>query len=200
VARPLRIQVEGGTYHVTAHAIAGSRLFRRPADRFLFLELTEKTVSRHQWACYAYCLMSTHYHLLIHTPDANLAKGMKWLNGSYAQRFNRAHGTRGHVFESRYYSALIERESHLLEAVRYVVLNPVRAGLCANPREWRWSSYRAWIGEAAAPGFLAVGWLLQQFGMDADAATARLRTFVEEGLFVDPPSHIRDRGLTPEAV
>jgi REP element-mobilizing transposase RayT len=197
VARRPRIQVEGGTYHVTAHAITGGRLYRSRADRLLFLALLERAVMDHQWACYAYCLMLNHYHLVVHTPDRNLPQGMKWLNGSYGQRFNRRHAARGHVFESRYYSGVIERETHLLEAVRYVALNPVRAGLCVDPKEWRWSSYRAWLDEVPAPSFLAVSWLLQQFGMDTSPARDRLRAFVAAGVSAGPPSHFREWGLTP---
>ena len=182
MARRLRIQVEGGTYHVNAHAITDAALFRDDADRRHFLDLLERTVSAHEWACHAYCLMTTHYHLAIHTPEANLAVGMKWLNGVYSQGFNRRHGTRGHVFESRYYAAHVESEPHALETIRYVVNNPVEAGLCDEAADWPWSSYRAWMGIAPTPRFLSVGWVLAHFGMDVERARARLREFVAAGL------------------
>ena len=182
MARSLRIQVDGGTYHVNAHAIANAALFRDNDDRQRFLDLLERAVSTYEWACHAYCLMTTHYHLLIHTPDASLGDGMKWLNGAYAQGFNRRHGTRGHVFESRYYSTLIEREAHLLESVRYVVNNPVLAGVCDDAADWPWSSYGAWMGTVRCPPFLAVAWVLSHFGMDVERARERLRGFISDGI------------------
>jgi REP element-mobilizing transposase RayT len=166
---------------VTARGVAGHALFRDDADRTRFLDLLARTVAEHDWACHAYCLMTSHYHVLIYTPDANLASGMKWLNGAYGQRFNRRHGMRGHVFESRYHSVLIERESHVLELARYISLNPVRAGICSAPERWRWSSYRAWLGVTPCPPFLTVGWMLAHFGSDPKRARARLREFVLEG-------------------
>jgi REP element-mobilizing transposase RayT len=178
----MRIQVAGATYHVNAHAISNAALFRDGVDRQRFLDLLERTVSSHEWSCYAYCLMGTHYHLVVHTPEANIGIGMKWLNGAYAQGFNRRHGTRGHVFESRYDSRYIEREPHLLEALRYVVNNPVAAGLCDDAAGWSWSSYRAWIGMAPCPRFLSAGWVLAQFGTEVQRARERLRAFVDAGI------------------
>jgi putative transposase len=178
MARRLRLLVPGGAYHVTSRGAARSLLFRDDEDRERFLDLLGKLVARHDWACHAYCLMTTHYHLVVRTPDANLAVGMQQLNGAYAQGFNHRHAMRGHVLESRYGAVLIEREAHLLEAIRYVVLNPVRAGICANPDDWPWSSYRSTIGVTPCPTFLAPGWLLAHFGADPDRARERLRAFV----------------------
>jgi putative transposase len=100
-----------------------------------------------RWECYAYCLMTNHYHLVIETPDANLARGMRQLNGVYTQCFNRHHGHTGHVFQGRYKAILVDRDSYLLELARYVVLNPVRVGMVKSPQQWRWSSYAAMMGE-----------------------------------------------------
>jgi len=94
--------------------------------------------------------MSNHYHLVVETPEGNLSKGMRQLNGVYTQYVNRAHGRVGHVFQGRYTGILVEKESYLLELTRYVVLNPVRAGMVDDPRAWPWSSYRAMVGEAAS--------------------------------------------------
>ncbi len=126
--------------------------------------------------------MTNHYHLLIRTPEPDLARGMHRVNGHYAQGFNRRHRATGHLFESRYHSVLVERDSHLLELCRYFANNPVRAGLCSHPADWRWSSYRAVIGLAIAPPFLAVEWLLAYFGRDRIRARERLREFVEDGI------------------
>jgi putative transposase len=181
MARKLRVQIPGGTYHVTSRGVAGNPLYRSSADREVFLAALARTVARHDWACHAYCLMTTHYHLVVHTPDPNLAVGMKWLNAAYARRFNWKYAMRGHVFESRYASVLVEREPHLLELARYVALNPVRAGICIDPADWPWSSYRAWMGLSSCPPFLTPGWLLSHFGTDPDRARARLQLFVLDG-------------------
>jgi hypothetical protein len=126
--------------------------------------------------------MTTHYHLLVETPHANLAAGMQRINGQYGQTFNWHHARRGHVFEGRYSSTLVQRQSHLLEVARYIVLNPVRGGLCQAPEGWPWSSYLATAGERAAPPFLVTDWILGLFDSALTAARARYRAFVAEGL------------------
>src|SRR6185312_11425582 len=103
------------------------------------------------------------YHLLIETPESNLSKGMRQLNGVYTQRFNRWHGRVGHVFQGRYKAIIVQKESYLLELARYVVLNPIRAGMVPTPDEWQWSSYRATAGLAPAPSWLTINWLLAAF-------------------------------------
>ena len=195
MARPPRAQVEGATYHVTAHAVAEAQLYRDPDDLSLFLELTERAVTRHGWGCFAYCLIPTHYHLVIQTPERDLAEGIKWINGCYAQKFNGRHGRRGHVFESRYYSGLIESDAHLLETIRYVALNPARAGICEEPGEWRWSSYGALIGASPPPRFLAVGWVLGLFDADRVRAREHCRKFVLSGLATE--RHTSVTGVRP---
>lgn len=112
---------------------------------------------------------------------------MRQLNSSYAQRANRRHRARGHLFGGRYQAILVEQEGHLLELARYIVLNPVRAGICARPEEWPWSSYRASAGLAAAPAFLASAWLLAQFGSEPERAQRSYRDFVAAGTGSAPP-------------
>ena len=107
---------------------------------------------------------SNHYHLLIETPDANLSKGMRQLNGVYTQSFNRAHNRVGHVFQGRYKAILIDKDSYLLELARYIVLNPVRAGMVRSAKDRRWSSYRATAGQAKPMNFLNAEWVLAAFG------------------------------------
>jgi hypothetical protein len=126
--------------------------------------------------------MTNHYHLLIETPDGNLSKGMRQLNGVYTQASNRRHGRVGHMFQGRYKAILVDSESYLLELARYVVLNPVRAGMVENPGAWRWSSYRAMVGQAGPSAWLAVDGLLAAFGRRrADAVKAYVR-FVRAGI------------------
>ena len=136
-------------------------------------------VDRYGWHCYGYCLMTTHYHLLVMTPRPDLARGMQWLNGLYAQMFNRRHAHEGHVFRGRYNSTLVEAEGHLVELHRYLPLNPVRAGVCGSPSDWPWSSYRATIGLDPAPGFLMLGPVLELFAVSEGVARKRFAAFVE---------------------
>jgi putative transposase len=180
VPRPPRLQVPGAAYHVTARAVAGRPLFQEEDDWIHFLKLLTKVIDGHDWVCGAYCLMTTHYHLVIRTPEADLARGIQSLNSCYAQEFNKRYGLEGHVFFRRYQSVMIEREAHLLELGRYLPSNPVRAGLCARAEDWPWSSYPALLGLCSPPAFLSPGWLLELFGRDRQSARLRLRAFVED--------------------
>ncbi len=177
--RPLRVQFPGAVYHVTSRAVANQPLFRAAADPRVFLGVLDAVVFAHGWICYAYCLMTTHYHVLVRTPQGDLARGMQQLNSHYACDFNRRHAGAGHVFFRRYAAKLVERDAHLLEACRYIARNPVRAGLTDSPGEWPWSSYAAILGVAPRPRLLAAEWLLGCFGPDRDRAVAALRAFVE---------------------
>ena len=184
MARPLRLEFPGAVYHVTARGNERRPIFRDDEDRRLFLSTLGRTVARWRWVVHAYCLMSNHYHLLMETPDANLSRGMRQLNGEYTQAFNRRHGHVGHLFQGRFKALLVEKESHLLEVSRYVVLNPVKArgmGIAAAG-EWPWSSYRATAGDNASPAWLTVSWVLSRFGKEAREARKGFRHFVKEGL------------------
>lgn len=181
MARPLRLEFEGALYHVTARGNAGALIYRDDADRRRFVDFLGRTVERRGWLCYAYCLMGNHYHLVFETPSPSLARGMRDLNGMYTQTFNRRHGRSGHVFQGRYHAALVQRDAHLLEVCRYVVLNPVRAGLATRAEDWVWSSYRATAGLAAKPAHLRTAWLLGQFGRGGHAAQRAYAAFVAEG-------------------
>ncbi len=125
--------------------------------------------------------MDNHYHLLLETPNANLSLGMRQLNGRYTQAYNRRHERVGHLLQGRFTAILVEKEAHLLELCRYVVLNPVRAKMVTHPRLWSWSSYRATVGETPAPAWLTTDWILGQFAQRVGVARERYRTFVAEG-------------------
>jgi REP element-mobilizing transposase RayT len=153
-------------------------IFTGDSDRRHFVRIVEFVVDRYRWRCHAYCLMTTHYHLLISTPETNLARGMQQLNGLFAQYFNRRHKVSGHLFQGRYYSVKVESEAHLLELFRYIALNPVRAGRCHTPGRWPWSSYRFSIGLEPPPRFLSLALVEECFGPNSERARAGLRSFV----------------------
>jgi putative transposase len=181
MARPPRRQAPGAVYHVTSRGVRRSDVFTDARDRFRFLQLLQNVVELLEWRCHAYCLMTNHYHLLLETPHANISRGMQRLNSVYAQWFNWRHGFKGHVFESRFGGVLIEGQAHLLESTRYIVLNPVRAGLCGLPRQWRWSSYAETLGERDRPAFLTTAWLLSVFSDKPHRARELYAEFVAAG-------------------
>jgi REP element-mobilizing transposase RayT len=181
MARPLRIEFAGALYHVTARGNAKADIYFDDGDREQFLTLLHNTVSRHDWYCHAYCLMDNHYHLLIETTAPTLSKGMKFLNGTYTQYFNRQHHRVGHVFQGRYKAILVQRDAHLLELARYITLNPVRAHMVGNASEWRWSSYRATAGYETNASCLTTDWVLAGFGDNRNDAQQRYREFVQQG-------------------
>jgi putative transposase len=164
-------------YHLTTRAKGA--IFTDDEDRGFFLGQLRRVIRRHAWVCHAYCLMTTHYHVLVMTPEPDLARGMHRLNGSYAQYFNERHAAWGHVFAGRYGSVLVEGEGHLLELFRYIALNPVRAGACRAPSSWHWSSYAAAIGVGRQEPFLSLDFVHGLFGDDLEKARGRLKIFVE---------------------
>jgi hypothetical protein len=126
--------------------------------------------------------MDNHFHLLIETPEGNLSLGMRQLNGVYTQTFNKRHGRVGHLFQGRYKAILIQKDSHLLEVCRYVVLNPVRGGLVKDPGQWRWSSYGATAGREKPPACLTTSWVLGQFSGKRRKAEREYREYVRCGI------------------
>ena len=182
MARPLRLQFEHALYHVTSRGNARQAIVKTQADRQAFLDGLAQVVDRFGWRCHAYCLMKNHYHVLVETPMPNLSQGMRQLNGPYTQGFNRRHRRVGHVFQGRFKAILVEREAHLLELCRYVVLNPVRAQLVEQPDDWVWSNYRATAGLEPCPSFLEVAWTWEQFGVRPTTAQRRYQTFVAQGI------------------
>lgn len=189
MARPLRLEFAGALYHVTARGNERHTIFLGDGatDRVRFLEVLGDVCKRFNWICHAYCLMSNHYHLLIETPEANLSRGMRQLNGVYTQYVNRAHERIGHLFQGRFKGILVEKESYLLELARYIVLNPVRAGMVRAPGEWPWSSYLATAEEEVSPPFLTTDWLLRAFADSRGRAVAEYRRFVFEGMNARSP-------------
>lgn len=180
MARPLRLDHAGAVWHVTGRGNERREIFGDDGDREWFLTILGRVVKVYRWRVHAYVLMGNHYHLLIETPEATLSRGMRQLNGSYTQSFNRRHDRVGHLLQGRFKAILVEKEAHLLELARYVVLNPVRARMTASAGQWRWSSYRATAGLGPAPAWLETEWSLAQFGPRSEAKR-RYRAFVAQG-------------------
>ena len=180
MARPLRIEFPGALYHVTSRGDRREDIFVDDADRARLLAVVAQGMARFDAQVLAYCLMGNHYHFVLHTRQGNLSALMRHLNGVYTQAFNRRHGKVGHLFQGRFKAVLVDREAYLLEVCRYVELNPVRAGMVAQPGDWPWSSYRAHAGRADVPGWLGSavlwGYLLGRDALtDADQALAQRR-------------------------
>jgi len=182
MARPLRIEYPGAVYHITARGNRKADIYLGSSDRYKFLQILEETVANYNWLCHAYCLMNNHYHLLIETPEANLSEGMRQLNGVYTQHFNRSNESVGHLFQGRFKSILVEKESYLLELCRYIVCNPVRANLCKAPKNWKWSSYNPTAYGRNVPDLLTTDWLLSRFSSKVSTARELYIDFVQDGL------------------
>jgi putative transposase len=198
MARPLRIQYPGAVYHVTSRGNEKKAVYQDDQDRDAFLRTLEHVNKRYHWICHAYCLMDNHYHLVIETPDGNLSLGMRQLNGVYTQLFNKRRERSGHLFQGRYQAILIQKETHLLEVCRYVVLNPVRAGLKKQPGDWEWSSYRADAGEESAHRCLTKDWVLSQFGKTRREAEKEYRKFVQRGIGESLWEEVKGQGILGE--
>jgi REP-associated tyrosine transposase len=177
MSRPLRLEAPGEFFHILARGNARAPLFYDDQDRSTFLEAIDEVVEQFGLSCHAYCLMGNHYHLIAQPRERGLSRAMRQLNGLYAQRFNRRRNRTGHVFEGRFKSLLVDRDSYLLELARYIMLNPVRAGIVDRPDAWPWSSYRATSGWTTPPRFLTTGFLLAAFDSN-DTREARI-AFVE---------------------
>ncbi len=182
MSRPLRLEFPGALWHITQRGNERKDIFRCDADRTLFLDLLVRSIEIYRWILHAFVLMTNHYHLIIETPLPTLSRGMHDLDGDYAQKFNGRHDRVGHLFQGRFKGSLVERETHLLALCRYVVLNPVRAGMVETPAAWPWSSYRATALLEPPPPWLEVDWTLRQFGSDRRSAAQRYREFVAAGI------------------
>jgi REP-associated tyrosine transposase len=182
--RPPRQNYAGGFFHVGTRGNNRGAVLADDRMMITFMRMFARIAVRYRWLVYAWCLMTTHYHVVVHTPGAGLSEGMRDLNGGYARWSNTYRGRADHAFGKRFGSVLIETDAHLREACRYVVLNPVRAGICKSPEDWPWSSYHATAGLAHPPSFLAVGALLRMFHGDVGRARAAYRNFIVSG--IDP--------------
>jgi REP element-mobilizing transposase RayT len=186
MTRPLRIEFKGAVYHITSRGNARQAIFLDEKDFADFLFVLCQAVKRYHFILHAFCLMNNHYHLLIETPYGNLSRGMRQLNGLYTQRFNQRHHRVGHLLQGRYKAILIDKENYLLELCRYIVLNPVRAKIVKDPKDWKWSAYQATTGHKGIP-CLTTDWILSQFGKEQKAASRGYQAFVLSGIKAESP-------------
>ena len=192
MARPLRIQYPGAWYHVTSRGNERRDIFSDDADRCRWLEILGESASIYGVEIHAYVLMSNHFHLVVHTPQANLNRFMQRFNTTYTVYFNRRHSRSGHLFQGRYKALLVDADSYLLELSRYVHLNPVRVKRNASLRlsekrevlqRYQWSSYGGYTHLGKRLAFLACGKVLSMIGTGDDARSRRAyRRFVQKGL------------------
>jgi putative transposase len=189
MTRPLRLEFAGALYHVTSRGDRREPIYKDEFDRAAWLDVLGLVCERCNFVVHSFCQMSNHYHLLIETVEGNLARGMRLLNGSYTQYFNRRHKLVGHLFQGRYKAILVQKESYLLELTRYVVLNPLRAHMVSSLDDWEWSSYHYLIGRKSAPSWMDADWLLGQFGGTRGAAIDAYKRFVMQGRGLKSPLH-----------
>lgn len=182
MVRPLRIEYPDALYHVMSRGNAYQNIFLDDKDRRTFLKNIEYCVDIHGLICHAYCLMDNHFHLLLETPDANLSKAMRDINGNYTQRFNVRHKRVGHVLQGRYKAYVIEKDTYLLDVARYIVNNPVEAGIVEHPKDWSWSSYGATAGARTMPRWLETNFTLGLFSQNKKDAQKLYRAFVQDGI------------------
>lgn len=181
MARPLRLEFAGALYHITSRGNRREVIYLTDDDRNAYLSTLAKVCDQFNWVVHAYCLMDNHYHLLVETPDGNLSKGMRQLNGVYTQYFNRTHRRVGHLYQGRYKAIIIQKEAYLLEVARYIVLNPVRANMVHTANDWLWSSYLATAGFISPPDWLNAEWIIAHFSKRKMTAIDRYRQFVADG-------------------
>jgi len=182
MARPPRIEYPNALYHVTSRGKDRQDIFTDNADRQQWLEIFASVCNRMKWRCYGYCLMDSHYHIIIETPLANLAQGMRQLNGVYTQKTNFRHQRSGQIYQGRYKAIIFDKEKYLLEVCRHVALNPVRAGLVAKSQDWEWSSHPATSGKAEVPEWLHPKTVLTILSTNIPLAQSAYRSFVRQGI------------------
>jgi putative transposase len=188
--RPLRIHVAGAFYHVTMRGNHRQNIFFSPADRRLFDDITAEVLERFAARLHAYCWMTNHVHMLIQVSDAPLGKLMLRIAGRFARTVQRHLHTTGHLFEKRYHPILVDADRYLLELLRYIHLNPVRAHMVEHPSDYPWSSHRVYLGALDQP-WVTTNFALGMFYAQRDQAIAAyqrssITTFVPRALRLSP--------------
>jgi REP element-mobilizing transposase RayT len=199
VARKLRDQSEG-VRHIRCRGNRKQPIFVDDYDRERFMVLLAKVARTFGWRVISYCLMTNHVHVVVYVPDFTVSRGMQLLNGQYAQAFNRRHDYVGHLFEGRFRASRVDDEAYSLQVGRYVVLNPVRAGMVEEAVDWKWSSHRAMLGKVAPPPFLDVEWALGQFARKLEQAREEYAAFIAAGERAIKQARLENRGQAPGQV
>lgn len=161
----IRNELAGGIFHVIARGVDRRRIFVDDDDYETYTALLAAVVRRQGWHLLAYCLMPNHIHLIVETPTTNLGNGIQWLHGRYARAFNRRHGRKGHLFETRYLSPLVPDEESLARTAGYVVVNPLAASLCHRSSDWPWGSHAKIANDEHVPAWLAHDRLVKQLAV-----------------------------------
>ena len=167
-------------FHLGAKSVSSRALFYDDRARELFFRLLNGAFERYSLAVISYCLLSSHYHVLVRTTEPDLSRSVQWLNGCFGARLNQLEGDGGHVFRARFWSRRILSDSDLLATTRYIARNPVEAGLCHDPGDWPWSSYAVLVRGRRRPPFLDPSPVVDVFGGEERAAIERLRGLVED--------------------
>jgi len=154
MARPLRIEFPRALYFITSNGNANQSVFLDSEDAQIWLDVIENVCNRFGWICYAFCLMGNHYMIVIETPEPNLSKGMRQLNGIYTQAFNRKHNSSGHLFKGRFKSILVQKEKYLAELIRYILFIPVKSGFAKSPHQFKWSSCKFLFNSEECPKWI----------------------------------------------
>lgn len=182
-----RLEFAGAVYHVTSRGDRQQAIYFNDADRAEWLQILGLICARFNFVVHGYCQMTNHYHLLVETVEGNLSQGMRLLNGLYSRYVNRRHELVGHLFQGRYKAILIQREQYLLAVIRYVALNPVRAGMVSSPDDWRWSSHHLLMHHGRLPEWLNTHWTLGQFGRQGTDPLSAYHQFVLSGAGMPSP-------------
>lgn len=192
MGRPLRFEVPGGFWHVTNRGVGKIDIFRDDFDRLRFTALLAHAVDLYGWRVIAYCLMNNHFHLFIQTLSETLSAGAKMIQEEYARGFNKKYTRVGHLFQGRFAAQVVDTESYGLAVARYIVRNPVRAGLVSTPDQWLWSSYRATAGIVATPAWLDPSFIYEALGAPPGATDVYSAFAGEEAAdLVCPWDHVR---------
>jgi putative transposase len=180
--RKPRLHYPGAVYHVILRGNSGQDVFFDAGDRTRFFLLLQEGVERFGFRIHAFCLMTTHLHLAMQVGDMPLSRIMQNIGFRYTQFINRKYQRTGHLFQGRYKALMIDADSYLLTLIRYIHLNPLRAGMAIRPEAYPWSSHPSYLGMAPRPPWLTTDWALAQFSDQTGTAIQRYRAFVNEGL------------------
>ena len=197
MTRPLRIQYPDAWYHVMNRGRSRIQIYKTPEDYFTFVELLRGASAMWKVRIAAYCLMTNHYHLLIQTPGANLSRFMRHLNGVYTQYFNRTYKSDGPLFRGRYKSIVVEKDSYLLELVRYIHRNPLQAGLVKRLEDYRWSTHRMYLANGQSGNWLHRDYVLSMLATEKQNRRQAYIDFMKKEEDAELISTLYNKGKLP---